>query len=498
MHQRTTLALLLLFQLPAAWAQAPIERVKITDGELTCRQIHDEHLAMDKIIAEAKAIQAEGEKTALAGQAGGVAAEVASRTGLFGQIGGLFGHIAGSVAAKTAADVAGQSGMKTAAQAKEREAQALARKEHLTALFVAKGCKASDPDAPAANPQAIVPLPAQSQAPALPLEEVLRQAVADATPLGVELKLDRSGSGIAKPRVFVPNFRVAFVVKTVAHAYAGGGLANIGSRTPSPIGVTTITQAQNKRVEMALAGADAKFLQALTDRLYEDFLARLKAAGREVVPFEEVVKTPGYTKIKFVEQKPYTVNPTSQGDRRGYMVFTPSNMPLFFVSSSIDTYLSDRLVDLDTQRAVYELAARLDAVALMPTVQIDIAEIESSGRSRWRSDAHADLIPKLGLVARSSLFYTDGYDAKIFYDGRFGSVKLDKGFYLDGEFGSVKTVDAYDTASLANALTLATGAQGVQYFNEKRELKIDPLKFAQGVMKVGATFNENLVAALRP
>lgn len=62
----------------------------------------------------------------------------------------------------------------------------------------------------------------------------------------------------------------------------------------------------------------------------------------------------------------------------------------------------------------------------------------------------------------------------------------------------MKTVDAFDTASLANALTLATGAQGVQYFNEKRELKIDPLKFAQGVMKVGATFNENLVAALRP
>ena len=49
-----------------------IERVRITDSELSCRQIHDELGAMDKVIADAKQAQASGETTATAGQVGGV------------------------------------------------------------------------------------------------------------------------------------------------------------------------------------------------------------------------------------------------------------------------------------------------------------------------------------------------------------------------------------------------------------------------------------------
>lgn len=493
----TLVCLILLGYTLTGWAEPAIERVKITDNDLSCRQIHDELGEMDKTIAAAKEAQASGENTTTAGQAGGVAADVASRTGLFGQIGGLFGHIAGTVASKVAAESTAQSGQKTVQESAEREKQALARKEQLTSLFLARGCKSSDPDAPAANPNATVALPVQTVAQSLPLDEVVRRATENLSPLSTELDLDARKVGVAAPqRVFVPGFRVAFVVKTVAKAYSGGALGNVGNQS-SGFGSKTITQSQNKRVEMAMVGADRALLQALTDNLYADFVARLRASGREVIGADRVAKTPGYEKLNAVTELPYTASPWSQGDPRGYVVLTPTGLPLFFMH--IDSYLGNAgPFEQQSTKAIHELAANLDAVALIPTLQIDIAEVESSGRSMFRSGADADLHPKLGVGARSELRYLNGKDAKIFYTGDSGQVTVKKPFYMEGEFGTMKTVEAFDTASIANAVTMATGLQGAQHFVEKRELRVDPLKFASGTMKVGATFNQAVVAATKP
>lgn len=475
-----------------AFAEAPIERVKITDNDLSCRQIHDELGEMDKIIAAAKEAQVSGEQTATAGQVGDVAAEVASRTGLFAQIGGLFGHVAGTVASKAAAGVAEQSGQKTVQQAQEREKQALARKEHLTALFLARGCKASDPDAPAANPKATVPLPAEVQGGLLPPDEIVRKASENVQPFASELDVRTRGPSVAvTQRVFVPGFRVAFVVKTEASAYGGGAVANFGNRTGN---FRTITQAQNKLVEMALAGADPALLQALTDKLYADFLERLKASGKEVIAGEQLANVPGRAKLKTITELPFATKASwNHADKRAYLVFTPKGVPLFFVSGD---YLGNASpFDLDTTRAIYEMATRLDAVALVPTLHVDIAEVESSGRSLFRSGAEAELIPKLGIGAYSELLLANGYDAKIFYDGKLAYLNVEKPSHLDGEFGKVKSVESFNTAGLANALTLATGLQGAQHFVDKRQLTIDPLKYANGVIKVGATFNDVVIKA---
>jgi len=474
-----------------------IERIKITDNDLNCRQIHDELGAMDKAIADAKQAQASADTTTTAGQVGGVAAEVASRSGLFGQVGGLFGHIAGTVAAKTAANVTEQTGKQGAQQSAEREKQALARKEHLTSVFIGRGCKASDPDAPAANPTAALPLaqPALTVAAALPAEEILRRAALDLTPLGSELSLDRNNVGIAaQNRVIVPGYRVAFVVKTSASAYGGGALANIGNS--SGYGSRTITQTQNKRVEMALAGADTALLQGLTDRLHADFIDRLKAAGREVIDTTTIAKTPGFEKLKPVATVPYTASPSMQGDPRDYVVLSPRGLPLFFMH--LDTYLGNAgAFDQEGTKAIHELAANLNAVAFIPTLQIDIAELESSGRSNLRAGAEANVIPKLGIGGRSELRVVNGKDAKIFFTGEMGTLIVKNPLFIEGAFGEVKTVEAFDTAGLANSLTAATGLQGAQHFVEKRELRVDRQKFAAGVLKAGATFNQSVIATAK-
>jgi hypothetical protein len=489
----------LLAALAATAVQAQvIERVKMTDGEMSCRQMHTELGTMDQAIAEAKKEQESGATTTTVGQVGGVAAEVANRTGLFGQIGGLFGHIAGSVAAKAGAGAAEQSGRQSTARAAEREKQALARKEHVTALFLARGCNASNPDAPPANPNATVallaPKPAAPAQPALPPEELVKQLGASITPLTTKLDLNHNMVNVATaPRVFVPTFRVAFTVKTQASAYAGGGIANIGQSTGFN---RTITQAQNRRVEMGLAGADLPLLQAITDRLYEDFVQRLKAAGKEVVPMEAVLKAPGFEKIKPITTRPYTANPTMQGDPREYVVLVPTGLPMFFMH--LDSYIGNAgAFDQVGTKAVHEMGAHLNAVAYMPTLHVDIAQLESSGRSSFSAGAEAEVHPKLGIGGRSELRFTNGKDVKIFFTGEQGSLIVKAPVYTEGEFGTVRTVENFDTASLANSLTRATGLQGVQSFVDKRELRVDPRKFAEGVLKIGATFNQQVIAAAK-
>ncbi|MBI5936609.1 MAG: hypothetical protein HY850_02045, partial [Betaproteobacteria bacterium] len=125
-------------------AQPLVERVRLGDNELSCKDLHAEAGQMDKLIAEAKAAESDGNATSTAGSVAGVAAKVAGGTGLFGQIGGLLGGVVGQAATEAAAGLAQQTGQQGAQQAAERRRQALARKEHVSSLFVGKGCKVSD------------------------------------------------------------------------------------------------------------------------------------------------------------------------------------------------------------------------------------------------------------------------------------------------------------------------------------------------------------------
>lgn len=481
------LVLVHLLALPLAAAAQPIERVKITDADMNCQQMFDELGAMDKVIAETRTAQAEGQTTATAGQAAGVAAEVASRTGLFGSLGGLGGHIFGTVASKTAANVAEQSGQQSAAQAMERQKQAGARKEHVTAMFVARGCSASDPSAPPRNPNAAVPMPAPASSLApKPTEQVLKEAEAGLAPLAGEMALKNDIGGVLRgaQRVFVPQFRVAFVAKSSVSAHGGAGLANVGN---TGAGYRTVTQGQSQRIDLMLGNVDMAMMQGIAERLHADFIARLKAAGKEVVSDAAMRESAGFRKIEFLPRdKPYVKSP--MGDPREYIVVSPRALPLAFLH--IDSNLGNAgPFDQNTTKALHEAAANLDAVALIPTLVIDFAELESSGRSNYRSGAHAEATPRVNLGVGTMLMALSGKDAKIFFTGDFGIARLNAPFFVDGDFAEMKPVDSFDNVALANSLTLATGLQGTQYRYEKRVVNADPARFAGKALQVGATAN---------
>lgn len=488
-----TVSTLLLIGPVHAQAPAPIERMKITDNDLSCQQIFDERNTMDGIISEAKAAQSSGQTTATAGQTAGVAAEVASRTGMFGALGGLTGHLIGTVASKTAANMTEQSGQQDAAKAAEREKQALGRKEHLTQIFLAKGCSASNPAAAAKKPNAAIAMPA-TPAPAKSNEQALTEASTSMVPLATQLKLknDIPGEMRGLNKVVVPQFRVAFVAKTGVSARGGAALSNLGQTTG---GTRTITQAQSARVDMMLGNVDYALMQGIAERLHGDFVARLQAAGKEVLPLETLKQSSGYAKLKFLPaDKPYSKSPFD--DTREYVFATPKSLPLAFMH--IDTSLGNASpFDQENTKAMAEIAATLGAVVLMPTVIVDFAQLESSGNSRFATSAEAAALPKVGIAANTMLIAMTGKDVKIFFAGDARFARLNEPFFSEGEFGTVVPVDSFDNVALANTLSSMTGTQGTQYRYEKKLLQADPTRYASKALQVGATINQAFADSLK-
>lgn len=140
-----------------------IERVRLSDNDLSCKQIYTETLQMDAVVARAAqpvqpvaAVDPNANATAQVAGAVAQAAVVnsAARGGFggFGNIGGgsLLGGFLGGVAQQAANNNAQQQLANQQAMAQQSQQNALlgqqaqGRKEHLTGLFLAKGCKLAD------------------------------------------------------------------------------------------------------------------------------------------------------------------------------------------------------------------------------------------------------------------------------------------------------------------------------------------------------------------
>lgn len=138
----------------AAQAQT-IERVKMSDNDLSCQQVYDEIRQMEAVVTRVSAPPATAAADPSAGnpavgaQMAGAVAQQALATSGFGGFGGFGGMLSGLVQAATAQQAqqqaaAQQSGALQAQQNAVLMQQAQGRKEHLTTVFLSKGCKMSD------------------------------------------------------------------------------------------------------------------------------------------------------------------------------------------------------------------------------------------------------------------------------------------------------------------------------------------------------------------
>jgi hypothetical protein len=159
-HTPLALALAALLLATTSVQAQTIERMKMTDGDLTCQQMVDEIKLMDMMAAQANAQpqqvqQAQAPDNNVGAQVAGAVAQQAiaqaAARGGFGGFGG-FGSSAGSALGGMFGGLVAQAAAAPQAPPPQAApagnpmlaAQAAGRKEHLTGLFLGKGCRMSD------------------------------------------------------------------------------------------------------------------------------------------------------------------------------------------------------------------------------------------------------------------------------------------------------------------------------------------------------------------
>jgi hypothetical protein len=501
---------------PSAAPAGPIERIKLTDNELNCAQIHAEAGQMDKLIADAKAAEDKEKTTGSAASAASTVADVAGKLGMFGRIGGLGGALFGQAAAQAGAGAMQKSAQESAQQMALRAQQAGARKEHLTALFLAKECKVSDLNAPgkvlsgaeaqrvAAATQSAAAAAAQG-APVAPVEaaavgELIGRAAgaARSAALPSASMVSAGGSNVRTlvgktNKVVIAGYRVAFVGRTGAFA-SGTGSSN------TTFGITTVTAGRSNKLDVALKNVSLPMMQAMTERLYADFAEQLKAAGLEVLPREALTRSPHYANVQPFKPKDggtYTVKHFS--DPREYAVLTPAGVPMVFLAG--ETFGDRGLMDLGQMKGLMFSAMDAGAAALLVQVVIDFAETSSSGRSRWINMAEVDARPVISLAPARSTYVTALHSANTIM-GEWGTMTMDKPLEVLGDYATVKVIQDPNalkelTESLFRATVALGGTRGSVVYEELRLFEADPARYAELSLVAGMAGNRALAGSLK-
>ncbi len=436
----TSLALMSAGAALPAFAQAQIiERVRLTDGEMACAQIHAEANNMEAV---AKAMPAAA-------------------------------------------------------------AQAQARREFLTQLFIARGCKVSDlsfagtpvpPEtfrrlmstAPSAAPT-MPGLPAAT-APAAPAALVPPgtadlQAVLSA-PVTV---LDASGAvkgtaALKGKRFYVSEYKVLVeaggsVTASTRAAYFGG----------TDYGATRMT------VNYQAPQLDIAAIQAVVDKAHADFLQRLEAAGARPEPADVILKDAGGAVYEATLEGSKPGAPvTEESDlgygKRRYLVFAPTG-----------TKLNSRgFAGLGAGNIGQRIAftkGNFEAISVVLAINLAAQESSGSGSSLFRrgSSANASAAMEIGGATRAALLQSHAHT----YMLSAGSPLA-----LPGQFATLRETGGYDSRQDA-------GVQGIQALgrlmgqagnNSKRvemALDVDHTAMARLALQGLVSMNQGIAASIR-
>ena len=404
----------------AVWPVTAIERVQTADMQLDCAGIATEREAMKKLMEAGSTERTLG--TAAAGGAANVGAQVATAQvagGLFGAFGGLATKLAGAVAQTTV-----ESKMAPDAAAQERASQARARDEFLVRLASAKRCEAGGPGvalAPGAFQQlAGLGTPATTAVVPMSAGSVAVAAQGEIAPLSteglLEGRLDLKGK-----RVYLTEYRVLFDV---------GGEVSGSTRAGYLLG--TNYGSSRVTVTYKVPQVDVAAFQAITDRAFADFKARMAAAGANLVydPPEgggiysatEPASLPG--------EPMFLKNNQGHGQRQ-MLVMAPTGMKLVprgFAGIGAG----------DIGKRIEWTKSGTDALSVTQTVNIAAMESSGTGSAIFRRSSSAEASSQLTVGNPPS-------ELAVQVHASGGSVRFSRSVEVPGAFAEFRTVKDYDS-----------------------------------------------------
>lgn len=275
-----------------------------------------------------------------------------------------------------------------------------------------------------------------------------------------------------RTRIFVPSYRVAFMV-------AGGASARTTDTTAS--------------VSTVLRGAEPALIQAITDRAYADLIERLTAAGFEVVPEAEWRAAPSAARLEAGPAGIQATNRGLNGAGQSFALVNPTNL-----GSWPETSMP---VNLGPIRG---MTRELNATMVAPRFSLNYAVMEARGGgalallSRGAQASYTPLIHGGPVIAGFSMepwrvrvgqhggFMEYKVDGRLEAPGAFGLVSDGRGVTEVAASGGGSGVDSWDSR-----LYGPSHVQSLGYFD------VDPEAYARLALQALALQNAVAVEELR-
>lgn len=163
-------------------------------------------------------------------------------------------------------------------------------------------------------------------------------------------------------KIAIAGFRVVFVTHNEAHAFTRA--------TYLPGGVETGSARAKMIVD--LQGVDDATMQAITEKSFEQFVAQLKATGREVI----IPEQSAFSGFNLAGSSPQEAG---VGKTKG-KAFSPAALPLWW---QVGDSWGDVKIGQKNMRAFNELSkAHGAAVTIAPMIVVDFAHMSSSGANK--------------------------------------------------------------------------------------------------------------------
>ncbi|HYC41707.1 MAG TPA: hypothetical protein VEB70_01830 [Noviherbaspirillum sp.] len=439
----------------ACGAAQAIERVKAGDAGLDCAGIAAESQAMDGFIAAG----ATTEKNAAPGS------------------GGLFGAL-GAMVSKATQQPAEEKAPPDAA-AQQKAAQAQARKSFLARLGTAKECQSGGRGAKQLSEEqfqqiandAPVPLTAAAIQPALSLPVTLLSA--DGL---VEGKLDMKGK-----RFYVAEFRVLFDV-------GGQVSANTrGSYLPGRDYGST-----RAKVNYSVPQIDVAAFQAITDKAWEDFKARVAAAGVTLEEREAFERENGAvyeaTEEASKPGKPVFIEKNYGHSERKFLVMAPSGMKLHSRGFA-------GLGAGNIGKRIEWSKSNLEALSISVAVNIAALESSGSGLTMVKRESSASAGEGMSIsMAPDTLLVQSHAQTNI--------LRMNAPLAVDGSFASFREVGGYDTDkdAVGRTMGLLTNLAGMGANKTKRtdtEVDLDGPATVRMALQGLATINQAIADRIK-
>ena len=274
-----------------------------------------------------------------------------------------------------------------------------------------------------------------------------------------------------RPRILVPTYALALVRSGKTSAFAGGAGSEMAARRTS--------------LSTALVGVSDTLAEQLAQEAYDDLVARLTAAGFDVVTPDEVAATPEAGRLELVGTRTRGIN--------GMSVYGPRSAPL----RSGHPYTSAVLSSSRAAIALTDMSIETDALVLTPQLALDYQQLESTGRRTYVGSAQVGAKVWFDVLSGSGANFMVGGSRKGLGSGPYG------GFLLDGNHGSTEPFgimyevdDRSDSVALSNAFATA-GLGSLYRQSQVYAVEVSPDRYAALVRAAFQGLNISIVAELK-